>query len=54
MNSETTMSGFLAISRLYFKMTEQAEKVITDDEIELLIANIDKSNLVLLRENRMN
>ncbi len=47
MEKETTATGFLAISELYFKMTEQTGRV------ELLIANIDKSNLSMLRTSWM-
>ena len=51
MENEVTVSGFLALSALYFKMTEETEDVITNDEVELLIANIDKSNLSMLFRN---
>ncbi|GEM_PF-3467376 len=45
MERETNVAGFLAISELYFKMTEQSEKVILENEIELLISRINNSNL---------
>lgn len=38
MDKEATVTRFLAISEFYFKMTEQTEKVISDDEVELLLA----------------
>jgi hypothetical protein len=45
MDNELTIKGFMATSELYFKMTGQAEEVITVYEIEILISNIDNSNL---------
>ncbi len=52
MDKEATVARFLAISELYFKITEQTEKVVSDDEIELLIASVDNSNLSMLCTNQ--
>jgi len=47
-------SRFLALSELYFKMTEQTERVISNNEIELLVASVDKSNLSMLSTKQIN
>ena len=45
MDNGLTITGFMAISELYFKMTGQAEAVITDYEVEILISSINNSSL---------
>jgi len=48
MENFNSLPGFLAITQLYLKMTESSEKVITEDEIELFIGSVDRSNLEML------
>jgi len=48
MENFNSLTGFLAITQLYLKMTESSEKVITEDEIELFIGSVDRSNLEML------
>ena len=49
MDNSKCLTGFLAITQLYLKMTESDEKLITEDEIELFIGSMDRSNLEMLR-----
>jgi len=52
MEKEATVTGFLLISELYFKMTGQTENVVSDDEIKLLISSVNNSNLSMLFMNQ--
>ncbi|MFT5133514.1 MAG: hypothetical protein ACI9SC_001986 [Gammaproteobacteria bacterium] len=51
MENQTLTTGFLALTRLYLKLTEPSEKMITSDEVELFIGSVDKSKLDLLISN---
>ncbi|NKB37684.1 MAG: hypothetical protein GKR93_11010 [Gammaproteobacteria bacterium] len=50
-DNNTALTGFMAISSLYLKMTDNKDTLVDDEEIELFIGSIDQSNLVLLIGN---
>lgn len=54
MDNKKIITGFLAISELYFKVVEKTEKVITDNEIESIISNVNNSNLTLFYTGEAN
>lgn len=48
MSNKTPLTGFIAISNLYLKMTTREDTLVNDEEIELFIGSVDQSNLVSL------
>ena len=51
MDNESCITAFLTISELYFKMTTSEEQLVRDEEIDMLLANIDRSNLSIFFNN---
>ena len=45
MRDKSTITGFMTITELYFKMVEQDKTIITREESEWLTAGIGCSNL---------
>jgi hypothetical protein len=45
MGNDKITTAFLAILKLYLKMTTSEEHVVTDEEVDMLLANVDRSHL---------